>query len=161
MCRFATAQFEAGNSAPSAARHWVNGLLDHWELTALSDNAALITSEVVTNAVRHASSAPTLTAAVVGGFLEVGVTDSESQHLPERDLNVDSGAENGRGLNIVQALADDWGTSLLPHGKQVWFRMDVHDWPYLPACRCPEDHDPDVVELASGRLVLPNPGPWD
>ncbi len=125
----------------------------------LSETANLLISELVSNAVRHARSGPAITAAMADGFLEVGVTDGQPEGVP-RVLSIDHTAEGGRGMVIVEALSADWGVSILPKGKQVWFRLEASDWTYLTACRCHGDHIEKVV-LGSGREVLANPGPWD
>jgi anti-sigma regulatory factor (Ser/Thr protein kinase) len=58
MCRLACIEFEADHSVPSEARQWIAEVLEHWELPALSATAMLLTSELVTNAIRHANSGP-------------------------------------------------------------------------------------------------------
>ena len=89
MCRLTSAAFVADGSAPSAAREWVGAVLEHWELAALLDTATLLTSEVVTNAIRHARSGPTVTASVADGCLEIGVSDGDAQHLHQRSTTLD------------------------------------------------------------------------
>jgi anti-sigma regulatory factor (Ser/Thr protein kinase) len=161
MCRLASAEFEAGNSTPSAARQWISRLLEHWELPALADTAKLLTSEMVTNAIRHGSSGPIVTASVADGSLEIGVTDSDAQRLPQRVITEDPWAAGGRGLILVEEFSDDWGIAVLSEGKQVWFRVATAvDWSYRPACRCLGD-DAESSRLGSGRTVLANSGPWD
>jgi anti-sigma regulatory factor (Ser/Thr protein kinase) len=160
MCRIAQAEFAADSSAPSAARHWVSGLLDRWELSSLSDMATLLTSELATNAVRHTRSAPTVTAAAADGVLEIAVADRDPNHLPGISHAQQTTQPGGRGLAIVETLAQQWGTKVLPQGKQVWFHLGIRDWSYRSACRCPSD-DPDMTVLASGTQVLANAGPWD
>ena len=160
MCRVAKVQLDAGTSAPRAARAWMTGLLERWEATHLSETANLLASELVSNAVRHTQSGPSITAAIVDGFLEVGVNDGRRDKVPQIFCTDDLTAEHGRGLPIVEALAAEWGTTLLPKGKQVWFRLDASGWTYLTACRCKDDHADQVV-LDSGRPVLANSGPWD
>jgi anti-sigma regulatory factor (Ser/Thr protein kinase) len=160
MCRIAELQLEAAVSAPKVARTWITRLLDRWEVTHLSDVANLLTSELVSNAVRHARSGSSITASIADGFLEVGVTDGEPDKLPMVRSTEDPTASDGRGMAIVEALSADWGTTVLPMGKQVWFRIEATDWTYVTACRCHADHL-DKVILNSGRQVVANPGPWD
>jgi anti-sigma regulatory factor (Ser/Thr protein kinase) len=160
MCRITQAEFEADSSAPSAARLWVSCLLDRWDLSALSDKATLLTSELATNAVRHTHSAPTVTAAVADGALEIAVADGDPHHLPGMSNAQQPTAPGGRGLAIVEALSEQWGTRVLPQGKQVWFRLETGDWTFRSGCRCPGE-DPDVTVLASGSQALANAGPWD
>jgi anti-sigma regulatory factor (Ser/Thr protein kinase) len=116
---------EAGVPAPSGARHWVSDLLGRWGLSYLSEVATILTSEVVTNAVSHAATSPTLglRASLADGFLEVGVKDGDRGHLPHMSDAPDPTDEGGRGLILVDGMAESWGTSLRPQGKEVWFRL--------------------------------------
>jgi anti-sigma regulatory factor (Ser/Thr protein kinase) len=161
MCRLARAEFDAAASAPSAARHWVNGLLDRWELSQLSDVATLLTSEVVSNAIRHTAEGHTkLTVAVADGVLEIGVTDADKEHLPERQDSLDSSAESGRGLAIVEAMSEGWGVNLLPEGKEIWFLLDAVDWPHRLGCGCSGEGLTQVM-LESGRQLPMGSEPFD
>jgi hypothetical protein len=63
-------------------------------------------------------------------------------------------------MAIVDAFAVEWGVSLLPKGKQVWFRLENADWTFRTACRCHGDQL-DMMVLDSGRKLLANSGPWD
>jgi anti-sigma regulatory factor (Ser/Thr protein kinase) len=96
----------------------------------LCDSAVLATDELFANAVRHASDDPrdtiTLTVERSAGILRVTVAD-RSPELP-RLRAADAAAESGRGLAIVEALADEWG--LAPPepgspGKRVWFTLHL------------------------------------
>lgn len=92
-------------------------------LTDLADDAALLTSELVGNAVEHGATSVTLTAAARAGQLNVWVTDDNAT-LPSRSA-VDSEqlCERGRGLQVIDAIAADWGTTGQVAGKSVWFRL--------------------------------------
>ena len=160
MCRLAEAEFAADAAAPGAARTWITGLLEAWDLPALAETAALLASETVTNAVRHAASAPTVTVAVSDGVVEVGVTDRDPDSSPHMKWAGDPMATSGRGLAIVDVLADEWGTASLTHGKQVWFRLAATGWSHATECHCHGD-DPAGTELRSGRRVLVNSRPGD
>ena len=160
MCRLAGAEFDEDDGTPAASRQWLAALLDRWELNALVETAALLVSEVVTNAMQHAGSSPRITAAVADGALEVGVTDREPSGSPRKRSADDPRAAGGRGLAIVDALAADWGTTYLPDGKQVWFRLETRDWVHATECRC-HGYDLDAQVLRSGLRVRVNRGPWD
>jgi hypothetical protein len=151
---------EGGALAPSVARAWVSERLRKWEASGLSDTAALLTSEVVSNAVRHAQTDLAITAAMAGGFLEIGVVDGSTEGVPRVKSIDDPTALGGRGMAIVDALAAGWGTSVNPENKYVWFRLAVNDWPFLAHCLCDEDHAENVA-LGSGHKVRANPGAWD
>ncbi len=93
---------------------------------ALIDDAELVVSELVTNAVLHAGGgAIALTARMLGeGVLELRVSDTSGAAPRERQS--DEGDENGRGLLLCRALAAGFGWEALPGGgKTVWARLTV------------------------------------
>jgi anti-sigma regulatory factor (Ser/Thr protein kinase) len=121
--------YPADPSCAAAVRRAVTerlaALLPHREQL---DNAAMATDELFANAVSHASSGPqdTVTVAVECSehTLRVIVAD-RSPALP-RPRPADEIAESGRGLAIVAALTDDWGTAPPEPGrpgKRVWFTI--------------------------------------
>ena len=108
--------------APARARRLVTETCASAGLGALADTAALLTSELVTNAVLHARQPPSLGVAVRDGQLVVDVADPD----PASPQVTWAGAhgEHGRGLAIVDALADEWGVRETPGGgKAVWFAL--------------------------------------
>ncbi|WP_051777578.1 SpoIIE family protein phosphatase [Streptomyces violaceorubidus] len=111
------------------ARDFVHDRLHAWGLEGLSDDAALVTSELVTNALIHAGSDVDLRLRVHGDRLRMEVRDSESDPpVPAAYSLSDEGrarAEHGRGLFLVDALADTWHTSPNGRGKTVWLEMDT------------------------------------
>lgn len=169
MCRLASARFAASREAPRQARVFVAGQLERWELQELSDVATLLTSELVTNVVLHAGTPPSLIVAVADGSVEIGVGDDD-QRLPVAevghafDLPADPDPllvrEGGRGLPLVDRLADEWGATAIGDGKQIWFRLEAQDWSYRTSCQCHGDSI-DRVRLQSGRFALAIPGAWD
>ena len=136
MCLAATTGFRSSPSAASDARHWISDHLQRWNIDEVRDTALLLSSELVTNAVIHVSSATEVSMAVVDGALEVSVSDTEPQvaslllrRHPGRATGADQQTmrEGGRGLYVVAALADSWGASRTDDGKRVWFRLDLHE----------------------------------
>jgi anti-sigma regulatory factor (Ser/Thr protein kinase) len=88
------------------------------------DVAALLVSELVTNAIRHGRPPLTVRAEHNDGSLTVGVEDASSTvPVPVEDTSWD--ASGGRGLHLVEALADGWGVTPNGHGKRVWFRLHL------------------------------------
>ena len=86
--------------------------------------AELLTSELVTNAVKYGppDGSITVRATNESGVLDVSVSD-ESHRRPEL-RTPDPSEVGGRGLLMVDALASDWGVRLHPgDGKSVWFRL--------------------------------------
>lgn len=163
MCRLATYALDGAPGSAGQARRFVAAALEGWGLDVLVVDSQLMVSELVANAVQHADSAAGVSVAVSGGTLEVGVDDdSLVPPRPPGGAETVSGrvAESGRGLFLVDRLADAWGTAIRPEGKQVWFRLTVaEDWPHRTACPCGGE-DLDRVRLESGRYAVRVPGPW-
>ena len=164
MCRVRSLELDPDTQAVATARRYTVALLDRWELAALRPDAELLVSELVTNAVLHGRSVITLTLAVAEGVLEVGVTD-RSPTSPDLPLTASIPyqwvAEGGRGLHLVDQVADEWGVAAMPDAKQVWFSLDVGEgWPHRTACPC-RGEDLERVWLQSGRFAVAAPGPWD
>ena len=89
--------------------------------------AALLTSELVTNAIRYGGSSFLLEAAAPAGVLRVTVVD-DNPDLPEVGDAPSLTAEGGRGILLVSTLATRWGVETVPTGgKAVWFELDLAD----------------------------------
>ena len=87
--------------------------------------AALLVSELVTNAIRYGGSRAVLEALAPGGMLRVAVRD-DNPALPVVGHHPDLTAESGRGLLLVSTLADNWGVeSSEGGGKAVWFELGI------------------------------------
>jgi anti-sigma regulatory factor (Ser/Thr protein kinase) len=104
-----------------AAREFVAKTLVGWGRVQQMEAAVLLTSELVTNAIIHARTRVVVTLRVVGEGLRVAVLD-ESIERPYR-RRPDGHLGGGRGLMLVEALADSWGVSTERHGKSVWFEL--------------------------------------
>ncbi|MDQ3384660.1 MAG: ATP-binding protein [Actinomycetota bacterium] len=83
--------------------------------------AVLLTSELVTNAVVHATTPFRLDVVAHDGVVRVVVADGAAG-VAEPARTVDA-AEHGRGLQLVDALSSRWGTECLVDGKLVWFEL--------------------------------------
>jgi anti-sigma regulatory factor (Ser/Thr protein kinase) len=86
------------------------------------DAAGLLTSELVTNAIRHAGTAVELLARV-NASLRVEVTDGRPE-LPVRARDAPGFSVSGRGLCLVDELASRWGVLQDGASKTVWFELD-------------------------------------
>lgn len=116
----------ADPSAPAAARRLVRSALREWRLEALLDPVQLLTSELVTNALLHARSAPRLTVARTPDGVLVTVEDGSPSGPARRRHGAQ--ATTGRGVALLEDLADEWGWERQPGGKAVWFRASArHD----------------------------------
>ncbi|WBO63018.1 ATP-binding protein [Streptomyces camelliae] len=104
------------------ARRELRELLRHWGKPGRSEIAELLTSELVTNALVHTDDDAVLTAVVEPGGLRVEVRDFVTRRPELRAPDTDDDT-HGRGLVLVQSLADAWGVR--PHGvgKSVWFEL--------------------------------------
>lgn len=87
------------------------------------EEARLLVSELVTNAVLHGRSQMCVEVLVRRGVLRVLVSDENSRR--PQQVDDDPEALDGRGLRLVRALAQDWGVEPRPIGKAVWFELAV------------------------------------
>ncbi|MFI5681402.1 ATP-binding protein [Streptomyces cellulosae] len=108
------------------ARKALRELLRHWGRPGRAEVAELLTSELVTNALVHTDRDAVLTATVGPRGLRVEVRDFVARRPRLRAVNADDGTHgtHGRGLILVQSLADAWGVRLHGVGKAVWFELD-------------------------------------
>jgi anti-sigma regulatory factor (Ser/Thr protein kinase) len=121
--------------APTAARQAVKAILQAWELHDESwlTTAAMIVSELVTNAVQHGHGTIGLHLHQIGQHVTVRAVDT-SPAIPHRREPDESG---GRGLAIVEELSAKWGVTHHENGKQVWAELS----PY------PDHHQPNGTAL--------------
>ncbi|MCD9873227.1 ATP-binding protein [Streptomyces guryensis] len=106
------------------ARRALRELLRQWGRPGRSEIAELLTSELVTNALIHTDHDAVLTATVGPRGLRVEVRDFVGRRPRLRVPNADDGT-HGRGLVLVQSLADAWGVRAHGVGKAVWFELDA------------------------------------
>lgn len=104
------------------ARRELRELLRHWGKPGTSAVAELLTSELVTNALVHTDDDAILTATVSPRGLRVEVRDFVSRRPRLRLPGADEDT-HGRGLMLVQSLADAWGVCTHRVGKSVWFEL--------------------------------------
>ncbi|MFF5183118.1 ATP-binding protein [Streptomyces sp. NPDC000345] len=104
------------------ARRALRELLRGWGKPGRSETAELLTSELVTNALVHTDDDALLTATVSPAGLRVEVRDSVPGRPRPRVPNTGDGT-HGRGLVLVQSLADSWGVRVQGAGKVVWFEL--------------------------------------
>jgi anti-sigma regulatory factor (Ser/Thr protein kinase) len=108
----------------SAARSFVASMLDIWECDDPDQVIALLTSEIVSNAVRHAGGTIGLEMAMVtDDELRVEASDTHPDICVAP--RVDMYAEGGRGLLLVDTLARRWGVDTHKWHKVVWFEVPV------------------------------------
>lgn len=104
------------------ARRFVAEVLATARADHFTDTAALLTSELVTNGIVHAHTEMQLLVEATPTWVRVEVVDGNPM-LPSR-RGYDESATTGRGLEMVELLADDYGFELLEDdGKRCWFRL--------------------------------------
>jgi anti-sigma regulatory factor (Ser/Thr protein kinase) len=112
----------AGPAAAAEARSQVRAAISTWDVPVDPNAAALLTSELVTNAITYEAGETVVLAITCSCCrLRVDVFDS-SRSLPVL-ANAPADAETGRGLVLVATLSDDWGFYRTPAGKAVYFTL--------------------------------------
>ncbi|MFC9730939.1 SpoIIE family protein phosphatase [Streptomyces roseolus] len=118
------------------AREQVRQLLHDWTDEDQLDAAVLMVSEMVTNVLVHTDGDALLTAEVACGekarLLRVEVSDA-SDELPHK-RHPGEMASSGRGLVLMEMLADAWGVAPRGEGKTIWFELTE---PTEPEGCCP------------------------
>ena len=132
------AWFPAEVEAGSRARRFLEDLLDRWAVNGdLLADAALVTTELVSNVVRHSSSRSVGVEVHLDGAGRMTVVVSE-QHasdipgaLAEAAVLPSAPSVRGRGLAILDALADQWGVTRVHRTTATWFTLVPDDGPSI------------------------------
>ncbi|HEU0101138.1 MAG TPA: ATP-binding protein [Mycobacteriales bacterium] len=112
-------------TAARQARAFVRAVVgDEVDGDVLQD-ALVITSELVTNAVMHAGTASELEIRLDDGVVELRVSDGDPR-TPVRRRLLGGPAAQGRGLGLLAALAEQWGVDQRADGKTVWAVLARH-----------------------------------
>ena len=107
----------------AVARRLVEHALTSWSLGHRLDDALIVTTELVENALEHTKAAGELCLTRLPGRVRIEVTDSSSELPVVHELNLAS--RRGRGLWMVQAIAAAWGAESISDGKTVWAELDT------------------------------------
>jgi len=108
------------------ARRFAEITLESWSCHGVIDSARLLLSELVVNAVLHARTRVSVRLSCVDGVVRFEVEDASPVPIDGPRL-VAPDVPNGRGLAIVDALADAWGSTTTQDGKYVWFELTPDD----------------------------------
>lgn len=115
----------ARSASPAAARRVIASVLPAWGLTELVDDAQLVTSELVTNALSHAAGQDSyeleLTARPDG--VRIALADGSTVRPIVEELK--SSRPSGRGIAIIEKLATRWGADDHEGGKKVWIELTL------------------------------------
>ncbi|MEU8772575.1 ATP-binding protein [Streptomyces sp. NPDC048606] len=112
--------------AVGEVRRELRELMRHRCRAEAADVAELLVTELVTNALVHTDHGAEVSASVRAARLRVEVRDFNPQRVRPFVPSADDGT-HGRGLLLVEALADAWGVDplALGRGKVVWFELDA------------------------------------
>lgn len=125
------------STSPARARRFVDDTLTAWGVEG-GEDAVLLASELVTNALLHARTSMTVRLAEQDDeSIRLSVTDGSTQALQERHFSIESGT--GRGLRLLTSLASEWGVEWHEGGKTVWSRIPLGRTSYA-------EFDIDAVE---------------
>ncbi|MFE3270349.1 SpoIIE family protein phosphatase [Streptomyces sp. NPDC059215] len=109
-------------------RNFLGDTISDWHRESVLDELQLLASEVVTNALIHAHSEVEIKVREYADRVRTEVRDTDP-HPPIPTITYDSpkaeaeSAESGRGLFIVDSIADSWGSSPIGRGKTTWFEL--------------------------------------
>ncbi|MFK0297118.1 ATP-binding protein [Streptomyces sp. NPDC090442] len=119
------ASYAATPAHVPVARGDVSRTLRRHGITARADDTRLLVSELITNAIGHSPGADvTVTVRSLPGGLVVAVSDACP--TPPRRRRPSADDERGRGLQLLELLADAWGFDITSHGtKVVWCRIHL------------------------------------
>ena len=143
--------------APAKARSAVQEALRETQLTELLDDALLLATELTTNAVVHAGTDIVVRVEADESGIRVTVGDGRRRELPEVDTSIAATLSvRGRGLMLVDRIADRWGTTHDDEGKSVWFelrRTGPEPRPVPHGVPIISDADLDAVVAANGVAI--------
>ncbi|MGW3497184.1 ATP-binding protein [Streptomyces sp. NPDC001020] len=116
--------FTAEPAEVAALRRVMRLHLGIWGLHDLTGQAQLCVSELVTNVITHVGhgTPATLAVSMSGTHLRIEVSDPDTRALPTL-VDADSDAETGRGMALLDAVADRWGVQLHPDRKVTWCEL--------------------------------------
>ncbi len=112
----------AGPAAAAAARSQVRAAIYAWDVPVDPSVAVLLTSELVTNAIRH-ETGETVTLVITCACGQFGVDVHDTSCSVPVPVDGPADAETGRGLLLVASLSTGWGFYRTPAGKAVYFTL--------------------------------------
>jgi anti-sigma regulatory factor (Ser/Thr protein kinase) len=118
------AVFPAERDSPGRARRLLVGALAEWGCGAvLVQDAAVVASELATNAVLHAGSPFSISGELEDGLLRVAVEDTCPLSVAMRGGGLSP--QPTHGLGLIEALSVRWGVEGSPRGKVVWAQLSA------------------------------------
>ncbi|GAA3904608.1 ATP-binding protein [Actinoplanes auranticolor] len=123
--RFLRAPLEPVVGAARRSRELVTEACGRWDLPELAGPACIVVTEMVNNVVAHAHTPMTVLLALRGESMSVAVRD-QSPHVPRfTGSPVPVTSYGGRGLLLIDSVAQRWGSLVLEDGKVVWAVLDA------------------------------------
>jgi anti-sigma regulatory factor (Ser/Thr protein kinase) len=116
-------QLPSSVSSPQLARAFLRSALGTWRLDGFGEITELLVTELVTNVVMHVGAPMTLRVHHSPTTLRVEIDDPSVEVPIVR--HPDTADEHGRGVLLVEELANAWGVRARDGGKTVWFELDV------------------------------------
>jgi anti-sigma regulatory factor (Ser/Thr protein kinase) len=120
-----SAHFPENPISAGRARRMVARACRDWDVPHVSDDAELVVTELVENAIRHARTGCDIDIELFGGELRISARDGST--APPRRVYPDPTRPGGRGLLLIEKLCRDWGFELTDHGKRVWTVLSAGD----------------------------------
>jgi anti-sigma regulatory factor (Ser/Thr protein kinase) len=117
----ATRSFPFELNSVRAARHFVTGLFNTEPDEMFTSDAAIVTTELASNAVLHARSGFTLTIFRSASAVRIAVRDKRPLVPGSNGLPFD--IRTGHGLSVVSQIAHAWSVERLPDGKVIWAEL--------------------------------------
>jgi len=110
-------------TSPQLARAFLRATLETWKLDGFGGVTELLVSELVANVVTHVGTPMTLRVQRSRSIMRVEIDDLSTEVPVVR--HPDTVDEHGRGVLLVDRLANAWGVEPRTDGKTVWFELDV------------------------------------
>jgi anti-sigma regulatory factor (Ser/Thr protein kinase) len=111
--------------APGKARDFLARTCVQWDVPQFLEAGAIVVSELVTNAVRHAGTQVLLLLALGRRDAVLTVTVRDRGGGVPHVVPADQRRIGGRGLAMVAALSESWGVDAVRDGKSVWCRLEA------------------------------------
>jgi anti-sigma regulatory factor (Ser/Thr protein kinase) len=108
-------------ASAARARELVTSSCRTWDVNELCDDVALVVTELVGNAIRHAGGEVELRILPIAGGVRLEVSDGSTRPLRPREAATFE--EGGRGLLLVDALSHRYGVEAEERGKRVWAEL--------------------------------------
>jgi anti-sigma regulatory factor (Ser/Thr protein kinase) len=116
-------QLPSSVSSPQLARAFLRATLETWKLDGFGEVTELLVTELVANVVTHVGSPMTLRVQREPSTMRVEIDDPSTEIPVVRHPG--TADEHGRGVLLVDQLADAWGVEPRSDGKTVWFELDL------------------------------------